>query len=332
MDTSTSNAIETALRIVFAGTPDFSATQLRALVDGPHQLIAVYSQPDRRSGRGKKLLPSPVKTAALQQGIPVFQPRTLREPDAQSQLAALKPDVMIVVAYGLLLPQTVLDIPRYGCINIHASLLPRWRGAAPVERAIEAGDRETGITIMQMDAGLDTGAILHQSNCVIDESATGDSLRQQLSELGPAALRHTLDQLARGCLLPVDQDDALSSYADKLGRDEAWLDWTQAADTLARKIRAFRSANVTCSQLGEERIRIWMAEPADEQAPQPPGTIVDSGKHVICVACGSGVLRIRELQLPGRKVLPAAAVLNSRKALFEPGQRFSMTSGDHHGA
>jgi methionyl-tRNA formyltransferase len=320
------------LRIVFAGTPQFASEQLLALIDGPHRVVAVYSQPDRKAGRGKKLLPSPVKILAIEHDLPVYQPMSLRNTDAQRELASLRPDLMVVVAYGLLLPQAVLDLPRLGCINVHASLLPRWRGAAPIERAIEAGDSETGITIMQMDAGLDTGTMLHQLSCPIDADTTGDSLRQRLSQLGPAALHGTLQRIASNQLQPVTQDDHLSNYAAKLNKAEAWLDWSQSATTLARKVRAFRSANVSCAQLAGERIKIWMAQHDDTATTQPPGTIIGSDKYAIHVACGEGILHITELQLPGRKVLPAGAVLNARHELFGSGRRFELPDTENHGA
>ena len=310
------------LRIVFAGTPDFAREHLQALLDSPHQLLGVYTQPDRRAGRGKKLHPSPVKTLALDRKLAVYQPTSLRDPQAQSQLADLQADLMVVVAYGLILPQAVLDIPRLGCVNVHASLLPRWRGAAPIERAIEAGDAQTGVTIMQMDAGLDTGDMLSQVCCRIDAQTTGDSLRSTLSDIGSRALLATLDQLSSGRCEATAQDDAHSCYAPKLDRAEAWIDWSQSAETIVRKVRAFCSANVSCSELGKERVKIWMADSELSPPGESPGAILGSDKTAIRVACGEGVLRITRLQLPGRKALDAGAVINARQDMFAAGQQF----------
>ena len=317
---------EPALRIVFAGTPAFARAHLKLLVASHHEIVGAYTQPDRGAGRGKKMRPSPVKQCAVEHQIPVFQPASLKSPEAQSELARLAPDIMVVVAYGLLLPQAVLDIPRLGCINVHASLLPQWRGAAPIERAIEAGDQHSGVTIMQMDKGLDTGPMLCKRVCTIDNDMTGDLLRQRLAELGGDALLETLQHLARGNQGAEIQDDALSSYATKLDKAEAWIDWSGDAVSIARKVRAFCSANVAVTAIDEERIRIWMAYGDSQPHQHPLGTIVSASKAGIDVACGSGILRITHLQLPGRKPLAASAILNARKAMFEPG-----TQLNHHG-
>lgn len=311
------------LRVVFAGTPAFARVHLEALLASHHEVIGVYTQPDRASGRGKKLTASPVKTLALEKGLPLLQPASLKDSDEQASLAALGADIMVVVAYGLLLPQAILDIPPRGCINVHASLLPRWRGAAPIERALEAGDEQSGVTIMQMDAGLDTGNILAATSCDISAETTGDTLRQQLSELGSAALIETLDAIASDSLLPVPQDDSLSCYAPKLDKREASIDWSQDAGTIARKIRAFCSARVVHGILSGQRIKIWMATAKPGQHQQLPGTILKVDKEAIEVACGAGVLQIKQLQLPGRKVLDVAAVLNAKRDLFKTGTRFN---------
>jgi methionyl-tRNA formyltransferase len=314
---------EPILRIVFAGTPDFAKAHLELLAASRHKVVGAYTQPDRGAGRGKKSRPSPVKQYALQQHIPVLQPTSLKDPAAQAELAALAADIMVVVAYGLLLPPAILDIPRLGCINVHASLLPRWRGAAPIERAIAAGDPQSGVTIMQMDKGLDTGPMLCQRACSIDGDMTGDQLRQRLAELGGAALLDTLQQVAIGDHKPEPQDDTLSSYAPKLGKIEAWIDWSRDAAAIARTVRAFCSANVSVSAIGEERIKIWMAHAESKPHPQVAGTILSAGKNGIEVACGSGILHITRLQLPGRKPLDASAILNARRAMFEPGTRLN---------
>lgn len=312
----------TPLRIVFAGTPDFALLHLQALAESPYTIVGAYTQPDRPAGRGKKTRPSPVKDYALQQGIPVYTPHSLKTPEAQAELAALQADIMVVVAYGQLLPQAVLDTPRLGCINVHGSLLPRWRGAAPIERAIEAGDRETGLTIMQMDAGLDTGPMLGTAHCSIDASTTGDQLREQLATLGGPLLLEALNSLASGNCSSEAQDDTLSTYASKLDKSEAWIDWSMNSDQIARKIRAFCSTNVAVTSLGDDRIKLWAAHATPDSCNEQPGKIMHADKHGIQVACGSGTLHITELQLPGRKPMAVAAVLNSRSAMFAPGTQF----------
>jgi methionyl-tRNA formyltransferase len=313
------------LRLIFAGTPDFAATHLRALLAGPHQVIGVYTQPDRPAGRGKKLHASPVKEVAVSAGIPLLQPVTLRNAEAQAELAALGADVMVVVAYGLILPQAVLDAPRLGCINVHASLLPRWRGAAPIQRAIEAGDSETGITIMQMDAGLDTGAMLARASLPLAPGTSASMLHDQLAELGPPLLLQVLNNLPACLEAAAAQPDAGATYAHKIDKAEAALDWTRSAAELAKAVAAFNPFPVCYSTLAGERVRIWAAEaenPAAATGAVSPGTILRADHDGILVACGEGALRILQLQLPGGKALPTAELLNARSALFVPGTRF----------
>jgi len=240
-----------ALRIVFAGTPEFAAAPLKALLDTPHQIVAVYTQPDRPAGRGQKLMPSPVKQLAVENAIPVLQPPSLKDAAAQAELAALEPDLLVVVAYGLILPQAVLDIPRFGCINSHASLLPRWRGAAPIQRAVQAGDAESGVTVMQMEAGLDTGPMLLKVRTPITADDTGGSLHDRLAELGPPAVIEAIAGLASGTLMGEVQDDALANYAHKLNKDEARIDWSRPAIELERPIRAFNPWPICHSTLNE---------------------------------------------------------------------------------
>lgn len=312
----------TDLNIVFAGTPAFAAGHLQALIDAGLKPSAVYSQPDRKKGRGKKLQPTPVKEAALEHAIPVYQPLNFKEQEAIDELAALKPDVMIVVAYGLLLPKSVLDIPARGCINVHGSLLPRWRGAAPVERAIEAGDSETGITIMQMDVGLDTGAMLNIKSLPITAATTGDSLREELLELGCEALIETLKDLATGKLQPEKQDDSLATYAHKLTKEEAHIDWQKPAAELDRKIRAFTSSNVCYTDFGDKRIKVWQAKRLEDNQGRAPGEIIAISKKAIDVACREGALRLQSLQLPNGKCMDVAAVLNGHQGLFTAGSHF----------
>lgn len=308
------------LNIIFAGTPDFAASHLQCLIDsGKHRVIAVYSQPDRPAGRGKKLKPSPVKQVALDHDIPVYQPLSLKDAEAQQQLADLNADLMIVVAYGLLLPQPVLDAPRLGCINVHASILPRWRGAAPIQRAIEAGDRETGVTIMQMDIGLDTGDMLLKTFCDINDDDTGGSLHDKLIEIGRPGLLAAVDQLANGSAQPEQQDDSLSNYASKISKTDPVIDWSQPAIELNRKIRAFNPFPVCYSTINGERIKIRQCTVAAQHSELAPGTIISADKHGICISCGEGVLTLTNVQLPGGKALDVAAVMNSKADWFTAG-------------
>ncbi|MEX6500580.1 methionyl-tRNA formyltransferase [Pseudomonas zhanjiangensis] len=306
-----------ALRIVFAGTPEFAAEHLKALLDSPHQIIAAYTQPDRPAGRGQKLAPSPVKQLAQQHGIAVLQPQSLRDPAAQAELAALQADLMVVVAYGLILPQVVLDTPRLGCINSHASLLPRWRGAAPIQRAIQAGDAHSGVTVMQMEAGLDTGPMLLKVSTPISPSDTGGSLHDRLAELGPPAVLEAIAGLADGSLVGEVQDDSQATYAHKLNKDEARLDWTRPALELERLIRAFNPWPICHSTLNGEPLKILAAELADGQG--APGQILATSKDGLTVACAEGALRLTRLQLPGGKALAFADLFNSRREQFAAG-------------
>ena len=305
------------MRIVFAGTPEFAAQHLQALLDAGHCIVAVYTQPDRPAGRGQKLMPSPVKQLAVQHDIPVLQPQTLRDPAAQAELAALQADLMVVVAYGLILPQAVLDLPRLGCINSHASLLPRWRGAAPIQRAIEAGDSESGVTVMQMEAGLDTGPMLLKVNTPISDEDTGGSLHDRLALLGAHAVVKAVDALAAGTLTPEVQDDSLATYAHKLSKDEARVDWTRPAVELERLIRAFNPWPICHSTLNGETLKIHAAQLGEGHG--EPGRILEASKEGLMVACGSGALRLTRLQLPGGKPLGFADLYNSRREQFAPG-------------
>ena len=306
-----------ALRIVFAGTPEFAAEHLKALLDSPHQIIAAYTQPDRPAGRGQKLALSPVKQLAQQHGIPVLQPQSLRDPAAQAELAALQADLLVVVAYGLILPQAVLDTPRLGCINSHASLLPRWRGAAPIQRAIQAGDSESGVTVMQMEAGLDTGPMLLKVSTPIAADDTGGSLHDRLAELGPQAVLQAIAGLAAGTLIGEVQDDSQATYAHKLNKDEARLDWARPAVELERLIRAFNPWPISHSTLNGEPLKVLTAQLADGQG--APGQILAASKDGLTVACGEGALRLTRLQLPGGKALAFADLFNSRREQFAVG-------------
>lgn len=315
----------TSHRLVFAGTPDFAARHLQALADSHHEVVAVYTQPDRATGRGRKLVPGPVKSLATSLQLPVYQPRSLRDAEAQETLASHRADLMIVVAYGLILPQAVLDIPRHGCLNVHASLLPRWRGAAPVERALLAGDRETGVTIMQMDAGLDTGDMLYTASTPIRDDDTRETLEQRLAELGCEALLHTLDHYTGLAAAAQPQDDTLSTYAGKLEKSEALIDWTEPAWMIDRRIRAGVGRLPASAGLDDLRIRLLegrvMTETGTGNA--SPGTILASDREGLDIACGEGVLRLTRLQLPGKNPASVHDILNARRALFEPGRRFT---------
>ena len=310
-----------ALKTVFAGTPEFAARALAAMIESRHDVAAVYTQPDRPAGRGRKLRPSEVKALAVTHGIEVRQPVSLRDAGERQALRALAPDVMVVAAYGLILPQAVLDIPRLGCINIHASLLPRWRGAAPIQRAILAGDNETGVTIMQMAAGLDTGDMLLKQSCPIHPDDTAGTLHDRLAELGAQAIVPALDGLQAGTLRGRPQDEALACYARKLSKAEALLDWTRPADELARQVRAFNPWPVAHARLGDEVLRVWRAVALSRPCDAAAGTVIGADKAGIVVATGAGALGLLEIQLPGGRPLPVADVLNARPALRRPGYR-----------
>lgn len=313
-----------ALKVIFAGTPDFAAASLQSLLDSPHQVIAVYTQPDRQSGRGKKIHMSPVKELALEHDIPVEQPQNFKQEQSRQDLAKYDADVMVVAAYGLLLPQAVLDTPRLGCINVHGSLLPRWRGAAPIQRAIEAGDAETGITIMQMEAGLDTGPMLAKAVTSIADKDTGATLHDKLAAQGAQLLVETLDKIAEGKVEAQPQDDSLATYAHKLSKQEALLDWSQDAIRVEQTIRAFNSWPVAQSQIDDKIIRIWQAQLMNQTSTKPAGTILQADKQGLVVACGQGQLRLTELQLPGSRRMSVKDLLNAPKnrELLQAGSRF----------
>jgi methionyl-tRNA formyltransferase len=303
-----------ALRIVFAGTPEFAVPALQALRDAGHQIVAVYTQPDRPAGRGRQLTSSPVKQRALELGISVEQPPTLKAPDTRQRLASHAPDLMIVVAYGLILPQAVLDLPPLGCLNIHASLLPRWRGAAPIQRAILAGDERTGISIMKMEAGLDTGPQLLRRELAIGPRATGGELHDRLALLGAQAIIEAVPGWASGTLLAVPQDETGASYAAKIHKDEARIDWSRSAAEIDRQVRAFNPWPVAETLLTGEQVRIWESLPVPGAAPPTagPGEIVVATEGRIVVVTGQGLLELLTLQFPGRKPLKARELLNSR--------------------
>jgi methionyl-tRNA formyltransferase len=293
------------VKIIFAGTPEFARVALAAIIDAGHEVALVLTQPDRKSGRGMKLAPSPVKQEAERHGIPVCQPESLREPSSHEPIKAARAEVMVVAAYGLILPQAVLDIPARGCLNIHASLLPRWRGAAPIQRAIEAGDQETGVTIMQMEAGLDTGPVLLEKRLPILETDTGASLHDKLAELGAQAIVEALSRPQE--LKPVPQPQQGVTYAAKLSKEEARLDWTLPAEVLARKIRAFNPVPGAWTLLDGEPLKIWQAQVVPGTG--RPGEILEAAAGRLVVACGEGALQLTELQKAGARRMDAAAFL-----------------------
>ncbi|MDH5631381.1 MAG: methionyl-tRNA formyltransferase [Gammaproteobacteria bacterium] len=312
------------MKLAFAGTPDFAVPALRALIDAGHDIVAVFTQPDRPAGRGQKLRPSPVKQLALDAGIPVFQPLSLKTEDAQEHIRRLDADVMVVVAYGLILPPAVLSLPRLGCLNIHGSLLPRWRGAAPIQRAIEAGDSETGITIIQMDVGLDTGAMLLKRVCPIGATDNAQDLHDRLANLGASAIVDAIQNLASRQLHPEMQDDALANYAAKLEKPEGAIDWHQPAMVIDRKIRAFTPWPGAYSTWQGKRLRILQAHPVLEPTEQildaPPGTVTGASKFGIEVQTGEGRIILTRLQAEGAKPMATADFLNGNPMSI--GQRF----------
>lgn len=310
------------MKLIFAGTPDFAAQHLNILIDAGHELLAVYTQPDRPGGRGKKPQASPVKKLALKHDIPVEQPLNFRSDEALQALAAYQAELMVVVAYGIILPQTVLDTPKLGCINVHASILPRWRGAAPIQRAIEAGDDESGVTIMQMDAGLDTGDMLQITRLTLDADETAASLHDRLAEIGGPALLSTIEQLEQGSAIPQKQDDQQACYAHKISKQEARIDWTLPADIVDRKIRAFTPFPGAYTELAGQRIKLHRARPQLKAHNAKPGTVLSVDAEGIDIACGEqSYLHIETLQWPGSRAMAVADLLNGHPDRIRAGDQ-----------
>jgi len=314
------------LRVIFAGTPEFAATALETLIKNNVDIIAVYTQPDRPAGRGRQLKASPVKEIAIKQAIPVYQPVNFKQAEDIDTLIKLNADLMIVAAYGLILPVNILMAPKQGCINIHASLLPRWRGAAPIQRAILAGDKQTGITIMQMDKGLDTGDMLLTRTCEISDTDTGSSLHDKLAALGASAIIEALELLQANHLKPIKQDDTQACYAHKLNKEEALINWQQPAEQIARQVRAFNSWPVAQTHFNDNMVRVWQATAQENSAINStslnPGKIVAVNKNGIQVFCRQGILNITELQLAGARRMAVKDLLNGKPDLFQVSQCF----------
>lgn len=322
--------MSSSLRLAFAGTPDFAASSLAALLNSQHTVVCVYTQPDRPAGRGRKPTASPVKQLAEQHGLPVYQPERLKTPEAWQPLIDADIDVLVVAAYGLILPKAVLDIPRLGALNVHASLLPRWRGAAPIQRSIAAGDAESGVTIMQMDEGLDTGDMLLVRTTPITDQTTGGDLHDALAVIGGEAIVDALDALAQGRehLPATPQPTEGVTYASKLSKAEAELDLRQDASSLAATVRAFAPWPVAWAHLNDDVVRFWHADALEIAHHAEPGTLLEAPKGELHIACGTGVLCVTRLQLPGGKPLAVRDVMNSRADRFQPGFKFALPEDD----
>lgn len=313
------------MKIIFAGTPEFALPALKALINSSHKICAVYTQPDRPAGRGQKLTASPVKNLALAHKLTLYQPLTLKDPETQKQLRELEADIFIDVAYGLLLPETILNIPKFGCVNVHPSLLPRFRGAAPIQRAIMTGSTTTGVTIMKMDAGLDTGDIYKQEILPIDNTDTTETLMAKAAQIGARLLLEVLTTIENGAAKTMPQNNDQVTYANKISKGEGKIDWHKSAAEIERMVRAFNPWPIAYTEIDGKYIRIWQAEVknhAELTENFPSGTIIHTDKKGIDVATGSGILYLAKIQLPGGKPLPVRDILNAHKQLFAPGKKF----------
>lgn len=304
------------MKIIFAGTPEVATAPLQALLQSGHDVIAVYTQPDRPAGRGKKLMPSPVKVLALQNDIVVEQPENFKSAEAREKLNSYQADLMVVMAYGLLLPTAVLETPKHGCVNIHVSLLPRWRGAAPVQHAILAGDNETGVTIMQMDKGLDTGAILHQQACAINDTDTSEHIYARLAEMAAPLLLQTLAEIESGKIKLIAQDNQYATYAHKIEKHDAKIDWLESSDIIDRKVRAYFPAPVAFFEWGGDLVRIWQGHPLKIFSDALPGAVVEFNKQGVTIQTSDGAYCITRLQFPGKNPLSAHEIFNAYQNKF----------------
>jgi methionyl-tRNA formyltransferase len=309
------------MKIIFAGTPEIATKPLQVLIDSGHEVIAVYTQPDRPSGRGRKLTPSAVKELALRRNIPVEQPLNFKEESSIETLKHYDADIMVVMAYGIIVPQTVLDTPKQGCINIHVSLLPRWRGAAPIQHAILSGDKISGVTIMQMDSGLDTGDILKQQSCVIKASDTSGDLHDNLAQISPGLLLRTLDDIAKNKLQPIVQNDEGKTYAHKITKADAQLHWRENAEKLERMVRGYQPFPVAYFTFNEKAIRIWQASVIKTENKKPAGEILSADKNGLVIQAGEDALCITQMQLPGKKAMAVSDILNANKDDFFIGKQ-----------
>ncbi|WP_298627786.1 methionyl-tRNA formyltransferase [uncultured Legionella sp.] len=307
------------LNIVFAGTPEFGLPCLEALSQSSHHISAIYTQPDRPAGRGRKLQASAVKEWALAHHIEVFQPLNFKSQETIDELAALKPDVMIVIAYGLILPRAVLETPRLGCINVHASLLPRWRGASPIQHAVLYGDTTSGVTLMQMDVGMDTGAMLSKAECPITPDDTAGSLHDKLAQISAEPLLAVIDALAKHQTQPEEQNNELATYAGKISKEDARINWHDPAEAIDCKVRAFNPWPIAYTEFGDELLRIHQARPVDTEHEELPGTVLSIDKSGMLVATGKKALLIERIQFPGGKAISITDWLNSGKSQLHPG-------------
>lgn len=304
------------MKIIFAGTPEIATAPLHALLNSHHHVVAVYTQPDRPAGRGKKLMPSAVKTLALQHAIPVEQPENFKTEEARAQLKSYQADIMIVMAYGLILPASILEAPKNGCINIHVSLLPRWRGAAPVQHAILAGDVETGVTIMQMDKGLDTGAIVHQHSCLIGEKDTSENIYEKLAEISKSLLLKTLEDIEKRNVKLIPQNHALATYAHKIEKQDANIHWYESSEMIDRKVRAYYPSPIAFFEWQNEFVRIWQGHPVKNSSDKAPGSVIEFNKQGLTLKTGDGAYCITRLQFPGKNPLSTHEIFNAYKEKF----------------